>query len=329
MPSNKIIAALGSNFPTAFRAFKKTFKEHTGIAWDDRLIEYNKREAKIAAGEVEEVSFEKQKFEYCPPKYGPIGELPLDQVETSVALVQAFEEEKKIFRPSPVVDDWEMSGANGSRDDGSASFKEFMASSAKEMGFPSDDQLIDSPLEYPFSPTGSGEKEAIVVEDDDDEGDPTPISYKQNSSGNNNIDLTEESSIVGEEAETSSQNDNIVSQQTETPSYQQPQETYEFDESLDLTQSFDFDEMPIGSSQDPSQPAYTAQNQFGQTQLTENVRAGLLLGESTQFAAGGDDMDSQASTVKKTKTENNEFRSRAQGDVGKAGEAIDLGLGSI
>lgn len=38
-PSSKVEAVLGSNYPTAFRVFKKVFQDKSGIAWTERFTE--------------------------------------------------------------------------------------------------------------------------------------------------------------------------------------------------------------------------------------------------------------------------------------------------
>jgi hypothetical protein len=83
--------ALGSNFPTAFAAFKKTFQEHTGYKWDDRLAVAQEREkmdklmlAARGIGEHQRSQLgiptaqgledrRKEKYQYYPPSYGPLG----------------------------------------------------------------------------------------------------------------------------------------------------------------------------------------------------------------------------------------------------------------
>ncbi|KAK3071538.1 hypothetical protein LTR53_008444 [Teratosphaeriaceae sp. CCFEE 6253] len=95
---NTLLATLCSNFATAFRAFKKIFKEKTRVAWDDRVtfaVERAMRAKHLLAAasdrgsrpgrpvsetevvEAEkEVGLEERAFAYHPPMYGPRGLLP-------------------------------------------------------------------------------------------------------------------------------------------------------------------------------------------------------------------------------------------------------------
>ncbi|KAK8214807.1 hypothetical protein M8818_002390 [Zalaria obscura] len=42
MATSLTTASLGSNYPTAFREFRKVFKEKTGVEWDQRLVAFDK-----------------------------------------------------------------------------------------------------------------------------------------------------------------------------------------------------------------------------------------------------------------------------------------------
>ncbi|EMF17061.1 uncharacterized protein SEPMUDRAFT_14184, partial [Sphaerulina musiva SO2202] len=77
------IVGIGSNLPTAFRAFRNAFKEKTGIEWNDRIKVAREREQALkaakklgmaVAGPQTTEDFRSQKFQYYPPAYGPIGE---------------------------------------------------------------------------------------------------------------------------------------------------------------------------------------------------------------------------------------------------------------
>lgn len=97
--TNTIIVAIGSNWPTVFRAFKLAFKEKTGVEWDKRVAAANKRseqevsqkrQAQLArqarqANQRVDPTFATQptlvdygrndaNFQYNPPAYGPKGE---------------------------------------------------------------------------------------------------------------------------------------------------------------------------------------------------------------------------------------------------------------
>ncbi|KAK5114153.1 hypothetical protein LTR62_002723 [Meristemomyces frigidus] len=100
VPSNNVIAALGCNYPTALHAFKKLFKEQTGVEWDERVrhavergVVEKRRRAGCAGGEgdwdeegekrlevirrmMEEKEFGKRVFEYHPPVFGGSGLVP-------------------------------------------------------------------------------------------------------------------------------------------------------------------------------------------------------------------------------------------------------------
>ncbi|EME48813.1 hypothetical protein DOTSEDRAFT_40097 [Dothistroma septosporum NZE10] len=73
---NNIIATLGSNWPTAFRAFKKIFGEKTGGKWEDRVKDARERydnEKRLDATPPAEQDFDKVFFVYHPPLYGSRG----------------------------------------------------------------------------------------------------------------------------------------------------------------------------------------------------------------------------------------------------------------
>lgn len=97
-PKNDVMAAIGCNYPTAFRCFKKVFKEKTGVEWDDRVAFAVARsrqkavaraatadgsvkgvpvvEREVMSQEEEERHFAKMPFSYHPPMYGSRGSLP-------------------------------------------------------------------------------------------------------------------------------------------------------------------------------------------------------------------------------------------------------------
>ncbi|KAK3716027.1 hypothetical protein LTR37_006757 [Vermiconidia calcicola] len=132
LPSNNVMAALGCSFPVAFRAFKKTFKEKTGIVWDDRVaaalerINREKRdrgrgtgsddagsrrglpvsESGVGRGGKGRVEFKDMMFVYHPPCYGPKGKLPEDKKREVIDLDP--DEDARTEK----VEHW-MSGANG------------------------------------------------------------------------------------------------------------------------------------------------------------------------------------------------------------------------
>ncbi|EME87670.1 uncharacterized protein MYCFIDRAFT_75515 [Pseudocercospora fijiensis CIRAD86] len=87
--TNHTIVAIGSPWPTVYRAFTQAFFEKTGVKWTDRVIaaterQQNERKRRIrgyaaemvggpqAAKRVED--FDQTKFQYTPPAYGPKGE---------------------------------------------------------------------------------------------------------------------------------------------------------------------------------------------------------------------------------------------------------------
>ncbi|CAK4032455.1 Hypothetical predicted protein [Lecanosticta acicola] len=76
---NNVIAALGSTYSTAFRAFKKVFKEHTQFEWDNRFRAAEEREKagrERRPKQGQRVEFKDMPFLYHPPTYGPLGEVP-------------------------------------------------------------------------------------------------------------------------------------------------------------------------------------------------------------------------------------------------------------
>lgn len=327
---NDIIAAIGSNFTTTLRAFKKVFKEKTGVNWDDRIQEYNNREAnaRMNVGDVEP-AFEQMPFEYCPPKYGPVGELPLAQVEAMEAVVQAAKAGKE-FRPSPRVDDWKMSGTDGSRN-ASPSFNEFMANTAKDIDYNPDDKLVESMLEYPFNVPGAGEHDAIVIDDGDTE--------------NAAIRPTVDHQISSEYAEFATYKSQkspaalsgSPTQQAEEQSYQEFPETYEFDDALGVTLPISFPEIANGTPQIPLSPLVTAQSQGpAQTQLAVDSLHELLSGEQTLSYAGPEEQDVTArpdrvnseapAAIDQMKAEGSQYDFQTLGEGGKSDDAVDLGL---
>jgi hypothetical protein len=129
-PRNNILAALGSNFFTATRMFRKAFKEKTGVSWDDRIKAHNERvrnrnrdgtrrgengdiKSKTRATE-DEVPFEKRKFEYMPPIYGPRGWLP-DGKESMPEVLRQIRAKPDDQRDR--TEQWTMSGGNGNGPD--------------------------------------------------------------------------------------------------------------------------------------------------------------------------------------------------------------------
>lgn len=74
-----MIAAIGSDYAVAFRAFKKVFKEHTGVEWNDRFKAAEEREKNQGSRRPKserQVEFKNMPFLYHPPTYGPKGDLP-------------------------------------------------------------------------------------------------------------------------------------------------------------------------------------------------------------------------------------------------------------
>ncbi|KAF7193107.1 hypothetical protein HII31_05541 [Pseudocercospora fuligena] len=87
--TNHTIVAIGSPWPTVYRAFTQAFFEKTGVKWSDRVkaaterqqIERQGRMRGYAAGQLGGLQpakrvedFNKTKFQYTPPAYGPRGE---------------------------------------------------------------------------------------------------------------------------------------------------------------------------------------------------------------------------------------------------------------
>lgn len=133
-PRNNILAACGSNRPTAIRMWNKAFLEKTGVSWDDRIKAHNERvrdrardgetpglystrrgengdiKSKTRAAE-DAVPFEKRKFEYMPPLHGARGYLPngVEQVPEVLRHMRAKPNEQR-----ERTEQWTMmSGANG------------------------------------------------------------------------------------------------------------------------------------------------------------------------------------------------------------------------
>lgn len=75
-PQNNILAAIGTNFSTAFRLFRKAFRERSGVDWDDRIKAHNERVKARNQPEESAVEFETRPFQYVPPGYGARGLLP-------------------------------------------------------------------------------------------------------------------------------------------------------------------------------------------------------------------------------------------------------------
>ncbi|KAF2721914.1 hypothetical protein K431DRAFT_312109 [Polychaeton citri CBS 116435] len=134
-PETNTVVAVGSTYELAFLCFRKIFSDFIGIEWDDRIeigLARTKREraernskaftqpasARIArrkgqsnddkvAKEAEDrwvqqrLAFNKAKFEYYPPAYGPVGWLEPGQ-EQNVEILQAMLTGR---RPRPLVRD--------------------------------------------------------------------------------------------------------------------------------------------------------------------------------------------------------------------------------
>jgi hypothetical protein len=132
-PMNNILAALGSNFHTATRMFRKAFQEKTGSCWDDCIKTHNERvcERERDAGtpglyvkrcgkvgnansNKKEVPSEKRKFEYMPSIHTARGWLP-DGKESMPKVLKQIR-----LRPNEQRDrteEWTMSGCNSGSDD--------------------------------------------------------------------------------------------------------------------------------------------------------------------------------------------------------------------
>lgn len=127
-PRNHVLAAIGTNLPTAFRLFRKAFRERTGVDWDHRIKAHNERvrsrEASEASGREqggvsfvrrgeEEVDFDKRLFQYAPPQYGARGMLPRkDAQKTEKTRPQTVILDDEMEQPRESVD-VTMSGALG------------------------------------------------------------------------------------------------------------------------------------------------------------------------------------------------------------------------
>ncbi|KAM0719572.1 hypothetical protein Q7P37_003702 [Cladosporium fusiforme] len=124
-PKNNIIAAIGSNLPTAIRVFRKAFREQTGHSWDDRIKVHNERvkarqqlrdESPGPLGtrpieDEDKVPFKDRKFEYMPPAYGPKGLLPDGKDKVPEFIKRRSYNHRG--RRNGQVEQWMMSGANG------------------------------------------------------------------------------------------------------------------------------------------------------------------------------------------------------------------------
>lgn len=130
---NNILAAIGSNLSTALRVFRQSFREQTGVTWDDRIKAYNERirarERKDEAPGIlssrsgknggiksrsraadDKVPFEERKFEYMPPLHTARGLLPDGKDEVPEIVKQRHAKSKSGHEN---VEQWMMSGANG------------------------------------------------------------------------------------------------------------------------------------------------------------------------------------------------------------------------
>lgn len=245
-----------------------------------------------------ELAFEKLPFEYYPPKYGPIGELPRGQAE---ALAN-------------------IAGSNGSRNT-TPGFHNFMTSAAKETGFPPGNKLNGSPFPYPFELIGGGKEDAIVVDDDDEEENDDALQTTASNQEepiivDEDANITSQATVAEQETPTahsplatppgavmdkqvSSTDD--VGMATEENSYQEPMESYEFDDELGLTKSVNFPKKVNRESQKPSPPAHMAKDQAReQKEFAERVQQELLQllpggsGEQDVAVSSGDDDQSEA-----------------------------------
>ncbi|KXT18993.1 hypothetical protein AC579_8772 [Pseudocercospora musae] len=87
--TNHTIVAIGSPWPTVYRAFTQAFFEKTGVEWTDRIKAATERQQTERKGRVRGYvaekmggpqpakrveDFDKTKFQYTPPSYGPKGE---------------------------------------------------------------------------------------------------------------------------------------------------------------------------------------------------------------------------------------------------------------
>ncbi|KJY01407.1 hypothetical protein TI39_contig292g00017 [Zymoseptoria brevis] len=147
LPQNDIIVAIGANFPTVFRAFKKVFLEKTKIEWDNRMSQTWDRARQAADGKVArrpaEVRFEDAPFVYHPPLYGPKGDLPAGKQSEVVNLADT---------PGP---DLRMSGAIGGSPTSSGSSsrgksRKHPGPKVSDMELAAIEEPENDPLSYPF-----------------------------------------------------------------------------------------------------------------------------------------------------------------------------------
>jgi len=133
LPTNNLLASIGTNFHTAFHVFKSYFKEKTGVKWDDRVtyaLERAKREKRErGAGTVSEAGtragqpvpsialpvkvkdFEHRLFEYHPPKFGPRGKMSKEKMAELERMGMGVRKDEPA-KGREHVEAW-MSGANG------------------------------------------------------------------------------------------------------------------------------------------------------------------------------------------------------------------------
>lgn len=124
--SNNIIAAIGANLATAMRKFRLSFRELTGVDWDDRIKAHNERararqqradSPDILNGREREdedkIPFAERKFQYAPPLYGPTGLLP-EGKDKVPEFIERRRQGNSSKERNKQVEQWMMSGANGS-----------------------------------------------------------------------------------------------------------------------------------------------------------------------------------------------------------------------
>lgn len=127
-PASNVVSALGTTYPTAMHAFKTEFYDRTGIEWDERISAHIKslRQKRIDRGEgtespalssvkgvavsesaAKEIPFEKRKFKYHPPGYGPKGEVSNEERKRckalGVTLVDGSKDGKNAGKKVPAV----------------------------------------------------------------------------------------------------------------------------------------------------------------------------------------------------------------------------------
>lgn len=138
-PDNNILAAIGCPFETAFRVFKKTFKDKTNVNWDDRIsfhLERTRQEKRnrgrgtgsdegtqrgVPVNEVgapmnglhDIEDFTTAYFQYHPPAYGPRGNLSEQEKQRISELSRPTDDShsKNSAVQHQKVDAW-MSGGN-------------------------------------------------------------------------------------------------------------------------------------------------------------------------------------------------------------------------